>query len=323
MSAYWFTFMIDGIGDPLTAQGITRALHERHALTARSDPAGMWLEIETDAAIEESTADEVVEVARTFGFEPRDRVGSSFIATTTADELRGRLKHEWLSRWATGLVFLLPALALHVLTPALAQGTLYIPHGIEALLVGWTIIAATWPIVYQGLLSIVSFRMTPDLFSTLLIVPTFGFGVWQTVAGWDDTVFHVTAYAIIAATGQRAVMWRAADARAEHAHLMVPATRPMGVTLLAAFILVWLDVTTAMAVMLAFPTMIGVLAVNRVSPGNMALFPVLGFIGLLILSPYVFGEELAARRIEAAFLFNVALTTWLGFATPVREGTRA
>lgn len=316
MSAYWFTFMLDGIGDPATARGLTKALHEHHEMTARSDPAGMWLEIESDEAVTENTADEVVEVARTWGIEPRDRVSGSFIATATAEQLRDRLKHEWLSRWATSLVFLLPAIVLHVLTPALAQGTRYIPHGIEATLVGWTIVAAAWPIVYQGLLGIVSFRMTPDLFSTAIIVPTFMFGLWQTVTGWDDTVFHVTAYAIIATTWQRAVVWRRVEARAEHAHLMLPATRPMMIVLVAAFMLVWIDATSAMAIMIAFPTMIGVLSVNRVQPGNMALFPVIAFVGLLILSPWIFGESLAVRRVEAAFIFNLAMTTWLGFSPP-------
>src|SRR5690606_13895450 len=104
-------------------------------LVARCDPAAQTLEIETEGPVDEALSDEVARLVRHHGYEPRDRVSSSFIASVTSEQLRARLAFEWTSRFATALVFLLPAIALHYLTPALATGGRLIPHLIEAALV--------------------------------------------------------------------------------------------------------------------------------------------------------------------------------------------
>ncbi len=308
-----FTFMLDGMGDPIIARDLTRALHESLGLVARADPAGMWLEIESEQPIDEALSDRVADVARRLGFEPRDRASSSFVPSLTAGQLRQRLAFEWTSRWATGLVFLLPALALHYLTPSLAQGGRLIPGMIEATLVIWSLVAAGWPIIWQGLLAIFARRMTPDLFNLAGLVVSLLYGLVMVALARENTL-HMTSYFIIAATLQRLIIWRRAERLQGQSHLMPPARWLLGVVLIAGLALACFDFAGGMAALLAMPAMIGVLSCNRLVHPFGALMPAALMSGFLALAPAVVSAAQLAGRIEAAFAFNALLTLAYGLA---------
>ncbi len=308
-----FTFMLDGIGDPRVARGITFDLKEKLGLVSRCDPAGMWLEVESGGAavIDEAFADRVIEVARHWGLEPRDRVGSSFVATISEAQLRKRLVSEWRTRFATALVFLLPAMLIYYLRPMLAGATNYVPNGIVAVLVGWTIVAAGWPIVYQGFVSAVSFRMTPDLFGATLILVSFGVGVWETVRDVGDTTLNVTALAVLALAFQRKRVWENAARTAGQGHLMLPAGRFLLALWLGSIVVGILDFGGGLAMMLAVPPLIGMLTINRLTHPVLWVIPITLFalvvgLGRLVLPTEL--EHLSLARVESAFGFVMLVT---------------
>lgn len=308
-----FTFMLDGIGDPRAARDLTRDLHERLGLVARADPAGMWLEIESESPIDEALSDRVADMARRHGLEPRDRLSSSFVRGITGEQLRARLAYEWTSRWATGLVFFLPALALHYLTPTLAQGGRIIPGMIEAALVVWSLIAAAWPIVWQGLLAARHRRFTPDLFTFTALLVSLSVGLGQVVTSTEN-VLHVTSYLIIAATTQRMLLWRRAGCLQGCAHLMPPSAPVLAIVLCAGLITACLDFRGGVAMLLAMPAMISLLSINRLAHPFGAMIPPMLMCALLGLSPLLLDESRLAGRVEAAFAFNVLLTLAYGAA---------
>jgi len=310
---YRFTFMLDGIGDPIAARDLTRAVHEMLGVVARSDPAGMWLEIEADQPIDEAMSDRVAAITRRFALEPRDRSSSSFVSSVTAEQLRQRIAYEWTSRWATGLVFLLPALALHYLTPILAQGSRLIPGMIEATLVAWSLIAAAWPIVWQGLLALRARRMTPDLFTLVGLAVSLVAGLAAVVVARENTL-HITSMIIIAATTQRMIICRRAARLEGLAHFMPPSRGLLGFVLIGAMVLLWFDFAGAMATLLAMPALISLLSINRLAHPLGAMIPPLLMCGLLAVAPAVFPEVYLAGRVEAAFAFNVLLTLIYGEA---------
>lgn len=201
-----FRFLLDGIAEPAYAQRLTGRLKSELNLASRCDPAGMWLDVDFDATPTSSDSDAIASVAGRFGLCPRDRIGSTFVASVTGDQLVKRVRHEWASRFATGLVFLLPALGLHYLTPLLTTGPRYVPHGLEAALVGWSILAAAWPAMFQGILSLRRLTVTPDLIAFIMVAASYMLGIQQTVTGQPWTCFHVTAYAIISLSFQRLVV---------------------------------------------------------------------------------------------------------------------
>lgn len=308
-----FTFMLDGLGDPSVARELTRAVHQELDHVARSDPAGLWLEVQSRKPIDEQVSDQVAALARRFALEPRDRVGSTFVPSLSAEHLRQRLAYEWTSRWATGLVFLLPALALHYLTPMLAQGGRLIPGMIEAALVIWSLIAACWPIAWQGSLALRERRITPDLFNLAGLTLTLFAGLVQVILAREN-VLHITAYFILAATTQRMIISRRAGRLDGNAHLMPPSRWILLVVLLGGLILAPFDLEGGAAVLLAMPAMISLLSINRLVHPFGAMIPALLMCGLLALAPTVLPDHLLAGRIESAFAFNILLTLVYGSA---------
>ncbi len=313
-----FTFMLDGLGDPRVARDLTRDVHTQLGLVARADPAGMWLEIESEAPIDEAMSDRVAEIARRHALEPRDRLSSSFVSSVTAQQLRGRLAYEWTSRWATGLVFLLPAIVLHYLTPMLAQGGRLIPGMLEAALVIWSLIAACWPIVWQGLLAVRHRRFTPDLFTLTALLTSLIAGLVQVVAA-NENVLHIAAYLIIVATTQRMILWRRAGRLQGGAHLMPPSSPLLALVLFAGLIVGCFDFRGGMAMLLAAPAMIGPLSINRLVHPFGAIMPALLMCALLGAAPLFLTENQLVGRVEAAFAFNVLLTLAYGSALGVRR----
>lgn len=320
MAAHVFTFMLDGIGDPIVAQSITRDIRADLGMRSRSDPAAMTLEIESEEPITERDADAVIEIARRYGLEPRDRVGSSFVAGIGVGQLRERVAHEWSSRFATALVFLAPALALSYLAPYLTMESLIIPRGIEAILVGWSMIAVGWPVLYQAILSMRTLRMTPDLFATLLIVPAFAVGIGMIFVDPERARFHITAYALLAMSFQRAAVWRRGPKCAGRAERMAPSATPLLLIALLAAATLPFDPVGAASILLVTPAMIAALSINRLPSmsGAFVYLPLLGLIGAMLLAPRI-DDRLAGGRIEAAFLLNVGFTLLLAAATPRRR----
>lgn len=312
---YRFRFLLDGLGDASVAGALTASIFKELALPARSDPAGMWLEIESPSPITEKMADSVTFIARRFGLELRDRVGTTFQGEVTWDELTRRLAFEWTSRFATGLVFLIPSVLLHYLTPSLAIDGKFIPRFLEGALVGWSIIAAAWPALYQAGLALAALRMTPDLFAVLLMIVTFLHGVLVTVVAGPDTSFHVTAFAVIALSFQRMLLWRSVRRREGRAHLMVPTSRLLAAALAIALGLLPFDFDGALSFLMAIPAMLGLLAINRLLPGVLLLFPVLLFAVFLAGAPLIVPDAIQSEvpggltlaRVEAALVFNMVL----------------
>ncbi len=310
---YRFTFILDGLGDPIVARDLTRAVHETLSVIARADPAGMWLEIEAGQPIDEAMSDRVAAITRRFALEPRDRIGSSFVSSVTAEQLRQRMAYEWTSRWATGLIFLLPAMALHYLTPILAQGSRLIPGMIEGTLVIWALIAAAWPIAWQGLLALRARRMTPDLFTLVGLAVSLVAGLAAVVVARENTL-HITSMILMATTTQRMIISRRAGRLEGCAHLMPPSRWLLGLVLIGAMVLIWFDFAGAMAMLLAMPALISLLSINRLAHPLGAMIPPLLMCGLLAMAPAVFPEDYLAGRVEAAFAFNVLLTLIYGAA---------
>ena len=315
-----FLFLMDGLGDPAQAQALSGAVFRELALPARADPAGMWLEVESPGPMTEAIADQVALLAHRQGLDLRDRIGSDFSPRVTESELVKRLSFEWTSRLATALVFLVPALFLHYLTPRLATGGLLIPRFLEAVLVGWSLIAATWPVLYQAALALASLRMTPDLYAAALMLIAFAHGLFAWILSAQSASFFVTAYAILALALQRMLLWRTEPRRAGHAHLMLPTSRLLGFILLLGCALMPFDIAGAFAFLLAAPAMMGALSVNRLLPGFLTPFPILMFAFLLATAPW-FMPALGAPgpvlgRVEAAFAFCVVISLLLGLAPP-------
>lgn len=317
-----FTFMLDGVGDPRVARDLTRDLHAQLGLVARADPAGMWLEIESKTPVDEAMSDRVAEIARRHALEPRDRISTSFVSGVTAEQLRARLSHEWTSRWATGLVFLLPAVVLHYLTPVLAQGGRLIPGMIEASLVIWSLIAACWPIVWQGLLAARCRRFSPDLFTlTALLIPLLA-GVVQVVIA-SENVLHITAYVVVAATTQRMILWRRAARLQGSAHLMPPSSPLLALVLLGGLVTACFDFRGGMAMLLAMPAMIGLSSINRLMHPIGAMIPPVLMSALIGAAPLFLSDAQLAGRVEAAFAFNVLLSLVYGAALGARRPASA
>ena len=308
LAHHCFTFLLDGLGDPRVTQALTRDVHARLGLVARADPAGLWLEVESPSLLDEALADRVAALTRRRGLELRDRIGATFSPSTTKEQLRARLAHEWASRFATGMVFLLPAIALHYLTPILAQGSTVIPEGIQAALVGWSIVAAAWPVAWQGWLSMRRLRMTPDVFALAAIGFPFGVSLARLVTRASPPAFHAAAFAILAVALQRAIVWRRAANLEGQAHRMLPSAVPLLVAFTLATAAAVLDQTAGMAVFLATPAMLGSLSINRLLPATSLLLPVLLFDAVLATSSLGLDARWLSGRIEAAFAFNIGIT---------------
>ncbi len=298
-----------------------------------------------EAVMTESAMDRAAGVARGFGLEVRDRVGSVFEAANDVEALRGRLVYEYKSRFATLLVFGLPAWVLHGVGPMLAGGghdarSMLYPWLFELLLVGWACIAAGWPILWQGGLSAIHGRATGDLLTTLIVVGAWigsAIGVIQIVfgrepwfvgaAGGGGPCFHAAIAAIgLAVLGRwlahrfgRALVGRADWMLVGHRRLMA-AWMVLG--LVIAVVLGW---RWGLAVGLLLPPVVSLGAINPWSPGWSAVLPVLGFAGVFLLGPGAFGVALDGVEIETAFGFGLLMVGvfvwgWQGLSSSLAVG---
>ena len=316
-----FSFMIDGMGDPQMGKRLTRDLKEELGIVARCDPAGMWLEVEREGVIDEEFADRVIEVARLQGVELRDRVGSSFVSTISREALRRRMETEWKGRLATALVFLLPAFLIYYLKGFSASATNYLPNGLVAVLVGWVVIASGWPILYQGLISVVARRMTPDLFQSVLILVSYGAGVFELVSDQSVTLFNVTGFAVLSMCLQRFVVWKNAGKTAGHGDLMLPFSGVLLLCMVGGLVVCFFDLRGGLSMMLAVPAMMGVLAVNRLAHPTVWVIPIVLYVAFTGAAGILFSEGLkTVGRIESAFLFGVAVTILCGMFAGVGRG---
>ncbi len=345
--------ILDGLGDPLLGQGLS-ARWAAAGFNNAVDVAGQaaWLSKETtkggtpaDATQRtETSADEAVAppgwlseqemdraaaMARTFGLEIRDRVGESFNAENDLGRLYERMEYEYRSRLATALMFGLPAIVLHYAAPMLASGGgahvqgMFFPWLFEALLIGWTCLAAGWPILFQGGLSLVTVRGSGDLLTSLLVLAAYvpsAVGVLGMVAGVEPffgaagPAFHVAGVAVILAVAQRWLIYRYIERLRGRANLMLLRFgRLVGAWLIGGAVL-WLvgGWSMALAVLLLLAPMASMGGVNPWNPGWSSVLPTLAFALLMVMDPVVAGYSLEGVRLEVAGGFALVQTVVLG-----------
>lgn len=325
--------ILDGLQDPLIAQALSarwveEGFDNRIDVSGQSASLSFGPEPDSDVdptALTETDADRAASIARQYGFEARTRAGKTFNANAAIADLRRQVTYEYKSRLATALVFGLPGIALHYAGPILAGSAtnaraMAYPWLFELILVGWACVAAGWPILWQGGLSIVSLRPTGDLLSSAVIlaaiVPS-ALGVLSLVVATDPLfidathgpAFHAAAFALILALTQRWLAHRSADriaGRADH----IP--QHIG-RLIAGWLLVCAAVWclagwwAAIALGILLPPMIGLAAVNPWTPGWSCALPVVAIAPLLVLGGRVLGETFDSVRIEAAACFGLVM----------------
>lgn len=272
-------------------------------------------------ALTEVQIDHAAAIARVFGLEVRDRAGESFIAANDLSKLRGRIIYEYKSRFATAIMFGLPALALHWFGEFLAGGAqsprdMLYPWLIEMLLVGWVCIAAGWPILWQGALSLRGLRMTNDLLTSFIIfaafVPSalFSIGV---IIGVDPPfalrgpTFHAALLTVTLVVWQRFLLHRAADKLAGKAMLMLPGfNRIIGVWMIAFIcITVFVGWRAGLAFAMLLPAVASSASINPWTPGWPSLMPTFAFALMMLLDPGTDAFSLEGIRIEVAAGFGV------------------
>lgn len=350
--------ILDGLQDP----GSGRALSTRWAQAGLANVvdvsgqcAWLWLGDEenksadnvidnasqgTDqgACLTESDMARAAAIARTFGLEIRDRVGQAFIADNDLAALRGRVTYEYKSRLATALVFGLPALALHYLGPLLASGggqnarAMLYPWLFELLLVAWAAVAAGWPILWQGVLSAVRFRMTGDLLTMLIVAAAFvpsAVGVLLMLAGYEPwfgapvgggaggtggagggPAFHAAMVAILLAIWQRWLAHRSADRLSGKVNLMLTGYGWLvgGWIVFSVMVAVVGGWRWGIAMGLLLPPMISLGAINLASGGWSMVLPVFAFAGFFLIGPGALGQSLAGIEIETAGGFGLIMS---------------
>lgn len=270
------------------------------------------------------------DIARAFGLELRDRAGSSFTAANDLAALRRQITYEYKSRFATAVVFGLPALLLHWLGPMLSSAgdrdarAMVYPWLIEMGLTGWLVLAAGWPILWQGGASALHLRLTPDLYTTLLVVVSFVPSAlailampltsqpWLGPAGADSgPTMHIAAWAILLATLQRWLLHRSSQQLAGRAAFMIPRTARLllGWLTLAAGVCVVLGPRWALSIMLLLPPMLSSTAIGPRTGGLASLLPVAGFACFFLASSRGWqGLQLLPIRTEVAAGFCLMLT---------------
>jgi len=329
--------ILDGLQDPVAGRALSARWSEAGFDNA-VDIAGQcaWLSLGVDIgaggcvedALTESDVDRAAAMGREFGVELRDRVGKTFQAKNELASLRGQMVYEYKSRFATAVVFGLPALGLHYMAPVLAGGGgearwMAYPWLLELLLVGWSCLAAGWPILWQGMVALVHLRATGDLLVMLTIgvafVPSAVGGLSLVVTGepWfgaplegGGPAFHAAVLALMLAVGGRWLVYRFADRLSGRANLMLAG--------FGRLIVAWLGVSAVVMVMvgwewgLAFamlmPSFISLGAINHWSPGWSVVLPVVAFGGLFLGGEGVVGLSLEGVQIEAAAGFGLMMT---------------
>ncbi len=347
--------VLDGLQDPTLARRLSAAWHAAGAANA-VDPAGQaaWLwsggadaaDASEQSGLGEGAMDRAASIARRFGLELRDRVGARFDPDVKLAALRTRVAWEYKSRLATALVFGLPALALHYLGPMLAgsagqggagsSGGMALPWLIEAMLAGWMCLAAGWPFLWQGALSLRHGRLTADLLTAVLIGGCFiasaigvlgmavGVRPWFVdVHGSGAPLFDVTVWAVLAGCAQRWATHAHADRTAGRGNLMLAGHRWLIGVWIAGAVLVATggDVRGAAALVLALPVVMSSGAVNPLSPGWLSLPAVAVFAGLVSGAGVTLPAGAMAVRVEAAGLFSLLMTLvfvwcWRQFPSP-------
>lgn len=327
--------ILDGLQDPLDGQALS-VLWTQAGFRNAVDVAGQaaWLEPAGDvagAAMTTFQADRVVAIGRRYGLQIRDRTGNTFHPDNNLGALRQRIVHEYKSRFATALVFGLPAWALHHAGPILAGGVdpsrgtrpMLYPWLIELLLVGWVCLAAGWPILWQGVLSLVHLRATTDLLTGLIVAVAFvpsAVGVFSMVvveSPWFASsgpgagpAFHAAFVAVTLAVLQRWLSHRAAQRLRGRADLML---RRVG-RLVCVWLVVWVSVSFlfgwrwGLTYGLLMPPSISLGAINALSPGWSIVLPVFAFAGLIVIGPDATGLSLEGMQIETAFGFGLIMT---------------
>jgi len=340
--------ILDGIQDPKLAGELSAKWVDAGFANA-VDPAGQcaWLApLKPDG--EDGDAEPLTEqqikhaaaIARVFGLEIRERIGTEFKADNDLHALRDHVTKDYRRSCAQGLMFGLPALILHYVAPYLAAGggadpgPMFIPWVIELLLVGWMIWAAGWAILWQGVVSIVHLRATADAMTLLLVLIAFvpsavavlimpvvadpWFGVPQQGGGpW----FHVAAMLILLAVLQRWLVHRSAGGLAGKANLMIGSFHRMIGLWLIASVVIFISIGTrsgwqsaglwVLAIGLAFPPMASIGAIHPLTPGPSMILPVFAFAALMLFggaSASTLGFDIESVRIEIGALFCLMMT---------------
>lgn len=323
--------ILDGLQEPDDAKALSAAW-SKAGFDNAVDVAGQagWLSRaqSPDAALTEREVDVAASHARRFGVELRDRVGNTFKPDNELKLLRDRMAYEYKSRFATALVFGLPALALHYLGPILAGAQvsardMTYPWLIELLLVGWMCLAAGWPILWQGTLAMRHGRITFDLFVTLTVAAAWlpsAAGVasmafikqpWLAPPGEGiGPQFHVANVAITIAVLQRWLVWRRIEALAGRADFMLRHSW--------LFILIWIVVSVAVGVArgwpagLAFalllPPTLSLGGISPLTPGWLVAFPIIAFAVVVLAQPAMMGRDLAPVQTEVAAGFALVMS---------------
>jgi hypothetical protein len=329
--------ILDGLYDPRVARRLS-AQWAKAGLYNAIDPAGQSARLSKPGAperilqegdpLDAASLAVAIGIAREFGFEPRVRVGNADTGSNDLESLRHHVSYEYKCRFATALMFGLPALVLHYIGPVLAGGgasskAMIYPWLIEGLLVGWVCLAAGWPILWQGAMSFVHLRVTTDLLTSTLIVGSFVPSVYGVlslcvvdrpwfVGGWGggQPMFHATVSTVILAVAQRWLVHRAAVRLAGRSGLM-----PFGYGLMLGlwgfFMMVtaaWTGWEKGLAVGMLLPPAASLGAVNRWSPGWSSILPVLGFASVFLWGARSFGLSITGVRIEIAAMFSLMMT---------------
>ncbi|MCE9590226.1 MAG: hypothetical protein K8S99_06850 [Planctomycetes bacterium] len=324
--------ILDGLQDPLMAQRLSATWSE-YGFDNAVDVAGQcgWVargkKAESHAALTETEVDRAAAIARLFGVEVRDRVGATFIPENDLAALRKQAAYEYKSRTATALVFGLPALLLHYVSPILAPGSgsitrsMAYPWLFEFLLVGWACLAAGWPILWQGMLAAIGLRMTGDLLTSLIVLAAFvpsalGLGsmAWRPLPWFDmaqtGPMFHAAMLVMFLAVLQRWLVHRLSEKLSGRATLMMPGFGRFAFLWLVTSVVVgcvtrnW---SMGLAVAMLLPPLISLGAINRWSPGWSMALPVAGFAMFLVMAPRWIGRSAAGVEIETAAGFQLVM----------------
>jgi len=337
--------ILDGLQDPKLAQTLSKRWMEAGYENA-VDPCGMsgWVskseaekrakpqaELEGGRELTEKDVDRAAAVARGVGVEVRDRVGSTFKAANDLDAMRKQLAYEYKSRFATALMFGLPAIALHYVGPVLSGGgsesrRMVYPWMFEMVLVGWACLAAGWPILWQGALALLHLRATGDLLTAVAVVVPFAASAlalfsmsWRVEPMWlglehGGPLFYASMFAMILAVLQRWLAHRAAARLGGRATLLLS---PFGRLVFAWLVFATVIACTrgagvGLAVALLLPPMISLGAVNRWSPGWSMVLPVVAFAVVLLLGSRVLPVKSSGVEIEIAVGFQLMMVVVMG-----------
>lgn len=343
--------ILDGLQDLRHAQRLSEAWAEAGYLNA-VDSAGQWAWVARAAgdrggelgALTEVDMGRVAGIARRFGLELRDRVGEAFRADNDLAGLRRRMVYEYKSRFATAVVFGLPALGLHYWGPVLAgggraPGAMVYPWLLEMLLTGWACVAGGWPILWQGALAARYLRATGDLLTSAIVLGAFvpsAVGVLS-LAGverpWFEAewagggpAFHAAVLALWLAVLQRWLVHAAGDRLSGRSGLMIAR--------FGGLVWVWLLLSVAvgavggwgwgLSVGILLPPLASLGAVHPWAPGWSAVLPVFGFAAVLLLGPGALGLRLAGAQVEVAggFAAMMVAVFAVGWARFVRAEAR-